>query len=51
MEKKRLGSTKNLGNKDLIAPFIKDFQDPAIFNTGEEIRVDAKKGWLLILEK
>ncbi len=44
-------SRLHLAGKQLIAPAIQDFQDPAVFSSGEKIKVGPKKGWLLILEK
>ncbi len=45
------GYIQNLERKHLIAPYIHDFQDSTSFKSGDKIRVDAKKGWLLILGK
>jgi len=45
------GSMQNLQWKRLIAPSIQDFQDSTVFKPGDRISVNAKKGWLLILEK
>ena len=47
----RPGSTLIPEGAQFIAPAIQDFQDSTVFNPGEKIRVDPKKGWLLILEK
>ncbi|MGD9327424.1 MAG: DUF6067 family protein [Cyclobacteriaceae bacterium] len=47
----RPGSRLDITGKQLIAPNIQDFQDSAVFSPGEKIKLDPKKGWLLILEK
>ncbi len=47
----RHGSIQHLEGKQLIAPAIQDFQDSTVFKSGDKIKVDAKKGWLIILEK
>jgi hypothetical protein len=49
--KNRPGSVYNLDGEELIAPAIQDFQDSAVFKSGEKISIDPKKGWLLILKK
>ena len=45
------GSGLKLEGAQFIAPAIKDYQEFAVFNPGEKITVEAKKGWLLIFEK
>jgi len=45
------GYIQNLERKPLFASYIQDFQDSTFFKSGDKIRVEAKKGWLLILGK
>jgi hypothetical protein len=35
----------------LVAPFIKDFQEERVFQTGDQIPVEPGKGWLLLLKE
>ena len=46
----RPDSSLDLKGKQIIAPYIENFQDSAVFKPYDKIGIEAKKGWLLILE-
>lgn len=46
-----MSNLKNIDEKKLVAPFVKDYQISTSYNLHDKILVEANKGWLLILEK